>query len=534
MRFDLGPSMPAISPQTLYKAQEALSKNKMPYSQPTELMSERPVPDSIEDGESSSETLQKSRTKGQHGLRGRQRPSSTIWHLILVLGDVILLVALFASLLFFHVVPQVSSGTSGIQEVKLIWICLALVSWGLAVNMTQSQNLRYASNRFKSPCCTLFALVLMCIFWILLSYLLLGVGIITLAWLELFFLALAVPVFTTWRFLLAEVMQLPRFRPRAVIVGVNAAGETVAKELQGATHSRANILGYIGESTEERSDRDGLPILGGRSALRYLANNSMIDMIIIALEYGTNPELFKEAVDAGQLGISVLPMSVVYEGNTGKIPVEHVGDQWYVALQSERILSPLYLCWKKVLDLVCGVGGLLVLCLVLPAIALFIYLDSPGPIFYSQERVGLRGKAFRIYKFRTMRPDAEGEGRAIWAAESDKRVTKVGQFLRATHLDELPQLFNILRGDMSLIGPRPERAEFISELEKTIPFYGYRLAVKPGLTGWAQVKYRYGRTGNDALIKLQYDLYYIKRQSFMLDIFIVLRTVIEVVLCHGT
>ena len=132
-----------------------------------------------------------------------------------------------------------------------------------------------------------------------------------------------------------------------------------------------------------------------------------------------------------------------------------------------------------------------------------------------------------------MRPDAEGEGRAIWAAASDNRVTRVGRFLRATHIDELPQLFNILRGDMSLIGPRPERAEFISELEKTIPFYGYRLAVKPGLTGWAQVKYRYGRTGNDALIKLQYDLYYIKRQSFMLDLFIILKTVAEVLSLRG-
>ncbi|TME11999.1 MAG: sugar transferase [Chloroflexi bacterium] len=534
MRTDSEPRMPAISPQALYEAQEALSKNDIPYPQPTDVISERGVSYDIEDGKGFSGTLQKSQTNKQQRVRGRQRPSSTVWHLILVFGDVSLLVALFGSILFFHLIPQVSKDTLGIRDVKLLWICLALVSWGLAVNVTQSQNLSYASNRFKSPCCALFALVLMCIFWIVLSYLLLGVEFITLAWLELFFLALAIPVFTTWRFLLAQVMHLPRFRPRAVIVGVNSAGETVAKEIQSAKHSRTNILGYIGEGTGERSYQNALPILGGRSALRDLANNSMIDMIIIALEYGTNPELLKEAVEAAQFGIAVLPMTVVYENSTGKIPVEHVGDQWYVALQSEHMVSLFYLCWKKILDLVCGLGGLLVLCLLLPVIALCIYLDSPGPIFYSQERVGLREKPFRIYKFRSMYPDAEGGGRATWASEYDKRVTRVGRFLRATHLDELPQLFNILRGDMSLIGPRPERAAFVTELEKTIPFYRYRLAVKPGITGWAQVKYRYGRSGDDALIKLQYDLYYIKRQSFMLDLFIILKTVTEVLSLRGT
>lgn len=498
-----------ISAQSLHEAQEALAKDKMSDWQSTDFI------------------------PGKQRLRGRQRPSSTLWHLILVLGDVVLLMLVFALLLFFHQVSQLSMGPLSIREVELIWICLALVSWSLAVTMTQSQNLTYASNRFKGPCCTLFALALMCAFWTPLSEFLLGLPTMALARPELFFLGLAVPAFSSWRFLFAEVMRSPRFSRRAVVVGVNAAGVIVAKELQSAKRSGISILGFIDESTEERSYQSGLSILGGRSALHHLVYKNMIDMIIIALAYGTNPDLYKEATDAVQLGIAVFPMAVVYENSTGRIPVEHVGDQWYVALQSEHILAPLYLAWKKALDLVCGVLGLLVLCLLLPVIAPLIRLDSPGPIFYSQERVGFRGKAFRIYKFRSMRPDAEGGGRAIWAAASDNRVTRVGRFLRATHIDELPQLFNILRGDMSLIGPRPERAEFISELEKTIPFYGYRLAVKPGLTGWAQVKYRYARTGNDALIKLQYDLYYVKRQSFMLDLFILLKTVAEVLSLGG-
>ena len=445
MQSDLEFEVSTISSRSLYSAQGVLVKSETPSSSLTDLISVQP------------------------GLRGRKRPSSAVWGLILMLGDVALFIVLFGLLLFFHLIPRLPASELEIREVKLIWICLALVSWSLAVNMTQSQNLSYASNRFKGPCCTLFALVLMCIFWMLLSYFLLDFRFITLVRFDLFFLGLAIPVFTIWRFLFAEVRGLPRFRLRAVIVGINSAGETVAEELQAAKHSSTNILGYIDENIEEKP-YNGLPVLGGRIALRYLVYNNMIDMVIIALKYGTNLDLLKEATDAAQHGISVLPMAVVFENSTGKIPVEHVGDQWYVALQSERILSPFYLCGKKALDLVCGIVGLLVLCLMLPIIALCTYLDSPGPIFYSQERVGLRGKLFRIYKFRTMRTDAEAGGHAVWAAASDKRITRVGRFLRSTHLDEVPQVFNILRGDMSLIGPRPEASRIYQGAGKSNSF----------------------------------------------------------------
>ncbi len=196
-------------------------------------------------------------------------------------------------------------------------------------------------------------------------------------------------------------------------------------------------------------------------------------------------------------------------------------------------LSLLYLCWRKGMDLAFGLGGLLVMCLALPVLALLTYLDSPGPIFYSQERLGLQGKPFRMYKFRSMRPDAEAPGHAIWATKGDPRVTRVGRLLRATHMDELPQVLNILCGDMSLIGPRPEREVYAAQMEKMYPLYPYRLVVKPGLTGWAQVKCGYGNTAGDERTKLGCDLYYIKQQSFFLDIVIILKTVVEVVFCHG-
>ena len=204
-----------------------------------------------------------------------------------------------------------------------------------------------------------------------------------------------------------------------------------------------------------------------------------------------------------------------------------------MALQSERIISPLYMCWRKVVDLTFGFCGLVILCLILPPLALLIYLDSPGPIFFSQERAGYKGRTFRILKLRSMSTAGKQVGRATWTTRDDIRVTRVGRLLRATHLDELPQVFNILRGDMRLIGPQPERPEYAAELEKDNSLYCYRHSVKPGITGWAQVKYGYGSGEQDELVKLQYDLFYIKHQSFLLDILIILKTVIEVVLRHG-
>ena len=222
-----------------------------------------------------------------------------------------------------------------------------------------------------------------------------------------------------------------------------------------------------------------------------------------------------------------------YERTTGKIPVERIGEQWFVALPSERPLSLLYRCWHKGIDLIFGLLGSIILLLTLPIVGLLIYLDSPGPIFYTQERLGYQGRKFRILKFRSMHINAESAGQAVWAAQDDSRVTQIGRFLRATHMDELPQVINILRGDMSLVGPRPERQEFVTQLEKAIPFYSSRLSVKPGLTGWAQVKYAYASTDHEAVIKLQYDLYYIKHRSIRLDLVIILKTVVEVLLCHG-
>jgi lipopolysaccharide/colanic/teichoic acid biosynthesis glycosyltransferase len=225
--------------------------------------------------------------------------------------------------------------------------------------------------------------------------------------------------------------------------------------------------------------------------------------------------------------------SRVYEIIQDEVPVVYGDDLSYLAQLIEPRTSFCYSCWHVIVNIIFGLVGLTILLLILPVMALVIYLDSPGPIFYSQERLGFKRKPFRIYKFRSMCTDAESEGQAIWAARHDTRITRVGRILRATHMDELPQVFNILRGEMSLIGPRPEREVYAYEMEKLDPFYRHRVAVKPGLTGWAQVKFGYGEGDHSELYKLQHDLYYIRHRSCLLDIIIILKTIVEVCRFHG-
>ncbi len=464
-----------------------------------------------------------------------KRWSPTIWHLALLIGDVVLLIVLLVIAL--PLPPQlglnVSVAVFGLWNVNFIWLGLAVATWSYAVNITQAQQLSCVASLLKSPLYALYSLVLMLIFSTLLLYLFIGNQVIFYAKPLLFFLIMAAPFLAIWRVFLAEIINLPRFRRQAVIVGVNAAAENMAQELQRAKHPKVNVLGYISEYATEPGQLGSLPIIGGRSSLRGLVQSGVVDMMIMAIDFKANPELFQEAFEGAKQGITLVPVTSAYEGTSGKIPVEHIGDQWYIALPEKQFLTPLYLCWRKAVDLAFGICGLVVLGLALPILALLIYLDSPGPVFFSQERAGYRGRTFQILKFRSMNTGAEHAENGAWTAKNDVRVTRIGRILRVTHLDELPQALNIVRGEMSLIGPRPILPEYVAELAKNSPFYSYRLSAKPGLTGWAQVKYGYGSGEQDELVKLQYDLYYIKHQSFLLDMLIILKTIAEVVLCHG-
>ena len=454
---------------------------------------------------------------------------------LIVVDNVLFVVALVIALLiypYFHLTTT-SVRSIGGWDVQLTWIYLSFFLWCISARFAQAQELTSAVSRVKSITSVLFALSLMALFWMAFAFPFIHSGNISFAILLPSFLIVASLLLSIWRIVFAEIIILPCFRSRAVILGANVAGTLLAKELQQVARSRIILLGYIHEGSDERQEADSVPLLGGKDVLRRLVENGDIDSIITAINHDLHPDLFHCAIEAAQQGIAVTPMTVVYERVCGKIPVEHIGDQWYALLPSENTTSSLYACWHKAMDIVFGLLGIIVLLFLLPLLALLIFLDSPGPIFYHQERLGYKGKKFYIHKFRSMYPSAERIGQAVWAKGGDTRVTRIGRFLRATHLDELPQVFNVWCGEMSLIGPRPERQEFVVELEKTIPYYRYRLLVTPGITGWAQVKYSYTHTEQDALVKSQYDLFYIRHQSLMLDVSILLRTVTEVLFHRG-
>ena len=232
-------------------------------------------------------------------------------------------------------------------------------------------------------------------------------------------------------------------------------------------------------------------------------------------------------------GISVRPVQLYFEEITGAVMVQHIGPNLFVLMNGQdACYQRLWGAARRLIDIAVGFVGSLALAPLIPFIALAIYLDSPGPIFYWQQRVGRRGELFWLAKFRSMVPNAERDG-AVWAANDDKRITRVGRWLRKTRIDELPQLWNLLTGSMTLIGPRPERPEFVRQLDKVLPYYGIRHSVKPGLTGWAQVRYRYGSNVDDALLKLQYDLYYLKHRGPVLDLLIALETVRVILAMEG-
>ena len=255
--------------------------------------------------------------------------------------------------------------------------------------------------------------------------------------------------------------------------------------------------------------------------------------IVLAVTQDVSGELYQYLSDSMQYGIEILPMPVLYEQLTGKVPVEHIGDHWSVSMPLEHPgTSVIWHATKRIFDIIWSLIGLVFLGLMFPFITIAILLDSPGPILYKQVRLGRNGKLYNLYKFRSMVADAE-KGQAVWAKKDDPRTTRVGRFLRRTHIDEFPQFINILKGEMSVVGPRPERPEFVEKLNQRIPFYRVRLAVKPGMAGWGLIHQGYGSSEDAALEKLQYDLYYIKHQSLWLDLYVLGRTIIDAITLGG-
>ncbi|MGI9420456.1 MAG: TIGR03013 family XrtA/PEP-CTERM system glycosyltransferase [Geminicoccaceae bacterium] len=318
-----------------------------------------------------------------------------------------------------------------------------------------------------------------------------------------------------------------RIKPRALILGTGAKAETLWHALDHGFHG-PNVDGFVQLEGAALSPAGASLLPAQRvfdmpSDLPAYVRDHRIEEIVIALDNtGTSlPE--QELIHCRMGGVAVTDSASFAERFTGRVKLDLMESDWLIFAPGFR-RGRLRSLAKRVTDLVYSAIILTAALPLLPLIALLVKLDSPGPILYRQERVGLDGRPFEIYKFRSMRADAESDGKARWASDRDDRITRFGQFLRQSRLDELPQLFNVLKGDMSMVGPRPERPEFIEELAAAMPLYQKRHTVRPGITGWAQINYPYGASIEDAREKLEYDLYYVKDYSLFLDLVIMVQT----------
>ena len=324
-------------------------------------------------------------------------------------------------------------------------------------------------------------------------------------------------------------------RERLLLVGTNPVALSLAKELYERRHDLGvEIIGFVDSDPSKVGEPMINPgVIGTIEDIPSIVRARGVDRVVVSLVDARGKLPMEKLLEMKLDGVTFDHLPSVYEEYTGKIAVENLRPSWLIfsaGFRKSRTLAAV----KRSVDLIVAGLGLVIGAPLLAVTALAVRLTSPGPIFYRQRRVGLRGHIFWVHKFRSMREDAEAATGAVWASPTgDARVTSIGRFMRKTRLDELPQLWNILRGEMSFVGPRPERPEFVTDLTRVIPYYGQRHIVRPGLTGWAQICYTYGASTEDALQKLQYDLYYIKNLSIGLDLYIMFETIKTVVLRKG-
>lgn len=336
--------------------------------------------------------------------------------------------------------------------------------------------------------------------------------------------AFLVGVFTyLWRLFFAYIFSdILYAKRRVIIVGSGEILKVLSKQIENL--GPFEIIGFVCERYENKENCNNENILGTYKDILNIVVERNIDIVIVSATHIEDQEFLKYIVECKMQGINVVDMPTFYEDVSGKVPVEFINDLWFVTTPISGVKKTIYNeKIKRLLDIVFSIFGIIFSLFITVPVAILIKLESKGPVFYKQRRVGLNNKVFECIKFRSMTVDAEKNG-AVWAKKDDNRVTKVGKIIRKLRIDEIPQMWNVLKGEMSFIGPRPERPEFVELLVKKIPYYNLRHSVKPGITGWAQVCYPYGASEEDALEKLKYDLFYIKNMSLFLDFQILLKT----------
>ena len=378
------------------------------------------------------------------------------------------------------------------------------------------------SSRWARPA------LLLGMLYVLLPNLLLSRGVFLIA------MALSMVLVVFSRNLLDSVWKLTAPFQRVAIVGTGQLALEVARELSRRPDLNLRLEGFLsGNAAGPQEEKIfGFPVLGSTSEMEKIASARGISKIVVALEDSRGILPVRELVSLRVRGVRVDDASSTLSGLTGRVALRTVKPSWFVF--SDGFHRSKWHDWiKRMIDLAFGIVGLAVALPIMAVVAIAVKLDSKGPVLYRQTRVGWMSSRFQVLKFRSMRVDAESGNRAQWATENDERVTRVGRFIRRYRLDEIPQLINVIRGDMSFVGPRPERPEFVQDLRQTIPYYDERHTVRPGITGWAQVQYRYGASVEDSFNKLEYDLFYLKNLSLVFDLVILFQTIRIVVSGHG-
>ncbi len=455
--------------------------------------------------------------------------------LLLQIGDV---VCINAALLLMIYIQWTLGDLEFRATLVTRWAAVLTLLWMAIATISDAYNLPRAADAFRSMTLTGTAAVATIGLYYLIPYV---SPVIPSQRTFLFLLPIAAFTFVSiWRLLYARVAWQPVFLRRVLIVGAGKA----AQELMGVlnqgkaerseyAHLGYNIVGLIDDDSEKQNRSvAGISVNGTSTDLLRLATQMQVDDVVLAI---TNTEqinetLFRQLLQCRESGVHVSLMRDMFMEITGRIPTEHIGRNLDIVLPNDRPATHrFYIAFRRIADIVLATLGCLFLLIVIPFIWIANRFTSPGDLFFRQERVGEAGRTYDVIKFRSMVMDAEKATGAVWAQKNDPRITPVGNFLRKTRLDEIPQFWNVLKGEMSLVGPRPERPHFVEQLEEDLPLYRVRHAVKPGVTGWAQVMYRYGASVEDSQRKLEYDLYYIKHQGPYLDLLILLRT-IQVVL----
>jgi sugar transferase (PEP-CTERM system associated) len=422
-----------------------------------------------------------------------------------------------------------------VSDASLIWrAVLIAVVLQLSLHYCDLYNLRTLSDRRELLLGLIQALgsasLILAFLYYWVPTLIIGRGVFLVA--AVFIVALV----AGWR-LVFEWLSL-RVGPaeRLLIVGASGAAIDLARELfERRNQLGVELVGFVDPDPSNVGKTLINPgVIGTVADIPRVVRERRVDRVVVSLADARGKLSMDQLLEMKfRDGVTFDHLASVYEKYTGKIAIENLRPSWFV-FSSDFRKGSVFPLVKRAIDLAGAAIGLILTAPLLLILAVLVRLTSPGPAVYHQRRVGRGGREFVLHKFRSMRADAEAETGATWAQQDDPRVTGLGRFLRKARLDELPQLWNVLVGEMSFVGPRPERPEFVTELTKLIPFYGQRHVVKPGLTGWAQVRYDYGNTVDDALEKLQYELFYIKNMSLGLDLLILAETTKTVLLRRGT